>query len=352
MKIYSIMYRNDKVLDLICDSYYKVSVYNRKFLPFTLRNCVITPSVVQKWLKDRLDRSFRKEMEYVYQVKGIKKDDNGVDIDAIILDSFGISFIDNYWINLNNQKVTWIELLEQRDKNSNLLDVALFGKIDKDKDYSGYTSLFTTTGFFPKYIKDGYVYKRRSDSLMEFVAYLIGKQLGFDIPECELVGDYVKIKIFTNEKISLIHALDLKKYFGTTDEIYTYFQKKGNMQFVNQLQRLYIFNYIIGNPDVHEENHGLLYDAETFEFLSINPFYDHNSAFQEFFDGLTRTTIARACFIDIADLTQQVIKKHSDLVDKLIQVDLSQVQGYLTNRQFTELKERIYNVVDWHDKED
>ena len=48
-----------------------------------------------------------------------------------------------------------------------------------------------------------------------------------------------------------------------------------------------IFNYIIANSDLHDDNYGLLYDSEKFEFKSVSPCYDHNVAFQEGFLGLS-----------------------------------------------------------------
>lgn len=45
-----------------------------------------------------------------------------------------------------------------------------------------------------------------------------------------------------------------------------------------------IFNYIIANSDLHDDNYGLLYDSEKFEFKSVSPCYDHNVAFQEGFE--------------------------------------------------------------------
>ena len=51
-----------------------------------------------------------------------------------------------------------------------------------------------------------------------------------------------------------------------------------------------IFNYIIANSDLHDDNYGLLYDSEKFEFKSVSPRYDDNVTFKERFLGLTRTT--------------------------------------------------------------
>ena len=75
-----------------------------------------------------------------------------------------------------------------------------------------------------------------------------------------------------------------------------------------------IFNYIIANSDLHDDNYGLPYDSEKFEFKSVSPCYDHNVAFQEEFLGLSRTT-------------------------KLKSIDLDKVKAYLSGRQFNELNE-------------
>lgn len=50
----------------------------------------------------------------------------------------------------------------------------------------------------------------------------------------------------------------------------------------------------IANPDLHDDNYGLLYDSKTFEFKAVVPCYDHNVAFQEGFLGLTRTTMGNS----------------------------------------------------------
>ena len=85
-----------------------------------------------------------------------------------------------------------------------------------------------------------------------------------------------------------------------------------------------IFNYIIANSDLHDDNYGLLYDSEKFEFKSVSPCYDHNVAFQEGFLGLSRTTMGNSASIPLDDLKS---------------IDLDKVKAYLSGRQFNELNE-------------
>ena len=181
---------------------------------------------------------------------------------------------------------------------------------------------------------------------MEYPAYLVGKQIGVNVAECDLDGDCVKIKIFADYATSLVHASELKTYFDTSDEIYNILlQDVRYQELIGQLQRMYVFNYIIANPDLHDDNYGLLYDSRTFEFKSVSPCYNHNVAFQEGFLGLSRTTMGNSASIPLDDLCERFISNHKDIANKLKSIDLEEVKEYLSERQYNELKERIVNVI-------
>ncbi len=326
----------------------EVNVYNADLLPFGLRNKPqISAVAVFEWITNRVDNLSRTYMNMVYIARKV-----GRDRDKIIKDSSGVSFTDNYWIKTRDSIADWNELKKLRDDNIALNNVALTGEIaDDEKLLSGFTSLFTTKGYFPKAVYGGYIYKLKKDSILEYPAYLIGKQLGIDVAECELEGEYVKIKIFTDYNTSLVHASELKTYFDTDDEIYNVFIKDEKYKdIVAELQRMYIFNYIIANPDLHDDNYGLLYDSKTFEFKAVSPCYDHNVAFQEGFMGLSRTTMGNSASLPLDDLCERFIKQHKDIADKLKTIDLSEVKTYLTDRQFDELQDRIDKAIEWAKK--
>ena len=94
-----------------------------------------------------------------------------------------------------------------------------------------------------------------------------------------------------------------------------------------------IFNYIIANSDLHDDNYGLLYDSETFEFKSVSPCYDHNVAFQEGFLGLSRTTMGNSVSIPLDDLCEHFMVNHKDFAQKLKSIDLDEFKAYLSERQ-------------------
>ncbi len=110
---------------------------------------------------------------------------------------------------------------------------------------------------------------------------------------------------------------------------------------------MYIFNYIIANPDLHDDNYGLLYDIKTFELKSVSPCYDHNVAFQEGFLGLSRTTMGNSVSLPLDDLCERFIDNHMDIAEKLKTIDLKDIKTYLSEIQYNELKERITNVISW-----
>jgi len=322
----------------------EVIIYNVEYLPFWLRGKdSVRPMAVLEWLIYRIDNSMRTYMNMVYVARKV-----GRDRDKVISDSSGISFTDNFWIQTSDTSWAWDELVKLRDENRELSFVALTGRIDTSKDLlSGFTTLFTTKGYFPKAIIGGYLYKLKTDAILEYPAYLIGMHIGVKTAECELEYNYVKIKLFTSESVSLVHASELKHYFDIDDEIYNAILKINRHDIKEQLQRVYIFNFIIGNPDLHDENTGLLYDAKTFNFLSAAPSYDHNIAFQEGFDGLSRASKGNTSSLPLDDWAKLFIKNHTDIVDKLKSLRYNKISEYLSERQLKELRERVNKIIEW-----
>lgn len=344
VKRYTIMHEDVAVLEFNRETD-EVAILCKKRLPFGLRGKnKISAVSVSEWLNDRINNLSRTYMNMVYIARKV-----GRDRDKVIKDSSGISFTDNFWIKTRDSIADWHELKKLRDDNIALNNVALTGELKESEDIlKGFTSLFTTKGYFPKAVFGGYIYKLKKDAVLEYPAYLIGKQIGVNVAECSLDGEYVKIKIFTDYSTSLVHASELKTYFDTSDEIYNILIKDDKYQkIIKQLQRMYIFNYIIANPDLHDDNYGLLYGSDTFEFKSVSPCYDHNVAFQEGFLGLSRTTIDNSASIPLDDLCKRFIVGHKDIAEKLKSIDLENVKAYLSERQFDELKERIADVIKW-----
>ena len=108
-----------------------------------------------------------------------------------------------------------------------------------------------------------------------------------------IINEPVKEKV---KRYTIMHEdAPVLEFNRETDEIYNVLAKDSkNANIIRGLQRMFVFNYIIANPDLHDDNYGLLYDRKTFEFKAVVPCYDHNVAFQEGFLGLTRTTMGNS----------------------------------------------------------
>ena len=321
-----------------------IAVHNKPFLPFALRNLTdITTLAAFEWLTERIQNTQREYMNMVAIARKV-----GRDRDKVFADSCGLSFTDNFWVKTSDTDVSWRELTALRDTNSGLNALALTGKIDNNVDYlKGRTSLFTAKGNFSKAIEGGYIIKLLKDASLEYPAYLMGKQLGIPVAECSLTQNTVMIKLFTDNSRSLVHASELKRYFGITGEVYDEIVKLNRDDLVGQLQQMYIFNYLIGNPDLHDENTGLLYDPRTFEFISVAPCFDHNVAFHEDFDGMSRATLEGDGYIQLNDLAEMLIPLHPGIVARLKVMDYSDIGKYLTKWQLDEVRERAQRVISW-----
>ncbi len=206
VKRYTIMHEDIPVLEFNRETD-EVIVFCKERLPFGLRGKdKISAVSVSEWLNDRINNLSRTYMNMVYIARKV-----GRDRDKVIKDSSGISFTDNFWIKTRDSIADWDELKKLRDDNIALNNVALTGEIVENEDIlKGFTSLFTTKGYFPKAIFGGYIYKLKKDAVLEYPAYLIGKQIGVNVAECDLDSEYVKIKIFRGCIVNRVNGNNLQ----------------------------------------------------------------------------------------------------------------------------------------------
>ena len=170
VKRYTIMHEEVPVLEFNRETD-EVIVFCKERLPFGLRSKdKISAVSVSEWLNDRINNLSRTYMNMVYIARKV-----GRDKDKVIKDSSGISFTDNFWIKTRDSIADWDELKRLRDDNISLNNVALTGELKECEDIlKGFTSLFTTKGYFPKAVFGGYIYKLKKDAVLEYPAYLIG----------------------------------------------------------------------------------------------------------------------------------------------------------------------------------
>lgn len=83
------------------------------------------------------------------------------------------------------------------------------------------------------------------------------------------------------ELVSAWHILQTQKKPNNVS-LYQHFinccEKLGVMNFVQDLDKMLVLDYIIANEDRHLNNFGLLRNAETLEWLGFAPIYDSGSS--------------------------------------------------------------------------
>jgi hypothetical protein len=304
-------------------------------LPFSLRGLSFDVLDFMRWLDYRLDNLSRTYMNKVYIVRKV-----GRDRERILRDSCAISLIDNFWVKRSDVNTSWAELCATRDKNVALANTALTGQITEKQYKSAITdttSLFTVKGAFNKGILDGFILKQGNNAEYEYVAAQLGAAAGINTAAAVMQSDgIVGCRIFTTHNRTMVHARDLlhfTDYVPETDDqhraIHSYFIGMGRTDIARSLERVYLFHYLTINLDFHEENFGILYDSDNFDFLDAAPGYDFNSAFAEISDP----TVYYAW---IVEQLPQFVKNHPDIISKLNNGDFRKAlesQSYLSETQ-------------------
>ena len=287
--MHTLMHKNEIVLEVTEEG--KVTVINEAKIPFDFRHYgTITYEHWLNWMKRRFSTLTRTYMSQLYKQRRVGRSN-----EAIIQDSGGISPVDLFWIQTKNTTHTWDSLQIMRDEKLSTAKVSLTGELDKSYNIfrekpKDHISIFTTKGAFPKAILQGHLLKKGDNAEYEVSAYKLGYRLGVNVAKAEM-GDegIVACELFTDGKKSLAHMIEFVYPFNenSSDTVHADAYKKlsHNKSFKQQLEVLYMFNYLVTNTDMHEENFGVLYDTETFEVTEVAPAFDFNSAFEVWGDN-------------------------------------------------------------------
>ena len=305
---YQIWHKDELIID------FDGTIKNARKLPFALRN----NGDVNTWVNLRVDNLKRTYMNLLYIQKQL-----GRSTASVIVDSGAISITDLFWVQLEGTSHTWDSLQILRDESLEILDICLNGKVEENfvseiKKYK--ISNFSLKGLFPKTVYNGYILKAGEDYIKEFYGYKLGKVFNISVQTVEKRENLCALKVFTDDKNSLVHALEL--IYGTYGEIDFNITHEeilnkfsNNINIYKQICKLYLFNYIISNIDFHGENFGFLYDSETFEIKSIAPAFDFNMAFDNY-----------SAFNSINFYIASNLKKYINLVPEFLDIDLEKLK--------------------------
>ena len=209
----------------------------------------------------------------------------------------GLSLNDSYWITDENETKTFSQVNLYENRFSRILaSVAFTGYGSSVRSSFASSPEFTTNGMLPKCWRriNGkvYLYKGATsgasntgfEPYSEKYAYLVGKQLGFDVIPYKMTrwkGNLCSVcEIFTSKDYSYIPIGRIVRT-GGMKAVRQYYETLGD-SFVQSLNEMLVFDALICNTDRHFGNFGVIVDSHTNRIIKPAPLFDHGNALFNF----------------------------------------------------------------------
>ena len=209
----------------------------------------------------------------------------------------GLSLNDSYWITDENETKAFSQVNLYENRFSRILaNVAFTGHGPSVRSSFASSPEFTTNGMLPKCWRriNGkvYLYKGATsgasntgfEPYSEKYAYLVGKQLGFDVIPYKMTrwkGNLCSVcEIFTSKDYSYIPIGRIVRT-GGMKAVRQYYETLGD-SFVQSLNEMLVFDALICNTDRHFGNFGVIVDSHTNRIIKPAPLFDHGNALFNF----------------------------------------------------------------------
>lgn len=245
--------------------------------------CFAVGMPLERWLDGRVVDVHRSHSRKLFKALRLRTPD---DTEQVIDIGHGITITDNWWIQKETENLDYKAL---KKYNEELADIALYGaSASNSGDISGYREL-GTVGSYEKawrYINgDWYMFKQGNtqELISEYYSYHFLKALGANVAEYEM-------KSYTTEETGITSQFIVSKDFTNNAEVdfepfCNYFNDHDEPEYI--LQRLdeklivpYVmmvfYDALLHNDDRHNQNAGVLRDAEIGEIIGLAPYFDYN----------------------------------------------------------------------------
>lgn len=309
-----LMNKNIKVLlaeyDSAIVSFTKIyEIYDINYAPYILKNFYNE--------KDLNDSLFRSNLSEWFKGRGIPSWRDKLDIllhrlnlsaPVELLDkAFGLSLSDQYWLKPYGSNILYddINFFDNDFDYSEFMEASLSKNgISVKSEKSLKTPNNTTDGMLKKawiiennvryLIKSGY----KNETLQPFnevLASEICKRLGFNHVEYSLdtYKDMVvsKCPCFINKDTEFITCSQIRKNMKRNDSIMDYedyiniLKNNGIENAREELENMFILDYLIMNEDRHLNNFGIIRDVNTLKWISVAPIFDNGQSLNiEYYD--------------------------------------------------------------------
>lgn len=228
----------------------------------------------------------RKAPKHRKHIQSILKQLGAEDLDGFIRVSRGASLNDTFWVQNNDEPLSWEQVsLYRNDFDENIARIAFEGGTGS---LSATTPELSVDGNYAKcWIRENkhlYLLKRGSETyrrevFAEFYASQLAAILCPDAVEYDLVSHHghlaSKCSIFTDEKIGfsqMTYYVENPRSVWPKEAL-AVIEKCGQG---DRFRRMMVLDALILNIDRHLGNFGLLIDNDTLKPLGMAPVFDHN----------------------------------------------------------------------------
>lgn len=219
------------------------------------------------------------------------------DTRVLLTKCLGLSLSDQYWMKPMDRDVDWADVNFFDNPFSEDVGNALLGKPVKPADFDFHSPDNTSDGFLKKRWKiineKRYLLKAGTNPFMqqpfnEVIASAVMRRLGIRHASYSLIFDhgvpYSACEDFITKDTELVSAWRVMRTQkrGNQMSLYHHYlnccEALGAQGIARALDEMLVVDYIIANEDRHQNNFGLVRNAETLEWIGAAPIYDSGSS--------------------------------------------------------------------------
>lgn len=318
MEMFILKHKDINVLKFSFNERYEIKeiieIYNNEHKPINmLHNENFSDlEALNHWWKNRTIPASRNKLEENLRKLNVES------TKELLQKSYALSLNDHYWIMPENMNIKWHDINYYENIFSDDVGKILFDNIYNIKDINTFSPDNASDGNLKKkwsiekdgtrvLIKGGDVYSPQ-ESYNEVIASELFRRLGINHATYTILNDeknqvfYSKSPNYTSEKIEFINANHIitsfkdentnkYEYFINCCKIYGLDRKL----FEEDLNKMFLADFILANKDRHYRNFGFLRNSETLEWIGLAPVYDTGNSL---FEGLADIDLENPHFLN------------------------------------------------------
>lgn len=295
---YTLMHKDIEVAALFLDETTGViqkidNLYEEPHLPLgvAVKKGIVDRSALNAWWLDRSIPASRSGVRKALEILNL------ANTQMLLTRNFGLSLSDQYWIRPQGSDVQWGDINFFENPFSEDIGDALFGNEKKRVDFDFCSPDNTSDGFLKKRWKiiNGRrcLMKAGSNPFMqqpfnEVIASIVAERLGIPHVTYTLVWDedlpYSMCDDFIGPDTELISAWRIMQTVRKENDtsVYQHYlnccERLGIANIRKSVDQMLVLDYIISNEDRHQNNFGLVRNADTLQWLGAAPLFDSGSS--------------------------------------------------------------------------